>query len=998
MSPCDILTSRDRFRQQPPPDLPQARYGELEGCFGVLVTLYHIRKLLSSHGIKPAFEMLDEKLHQGSFARLMSRDEDLLKAKLLMQQNMSHGAPSPKLSKMLEVLIDHFKTKDSLNSRVIIFSNFRGSVRDIMSALRSIQEYVKATEFIGQSSGKSLKGQSQKVQQAVLEKFRAGGYNVIVATSIGEEGLDIMEVDLVICFDANISPLRMIQRMGRTGRKHEGRVVVLACEGSELRGYLRKQANSKVMNKHLRNGGTTSFNFHSSPRMIPHVYKPEVQVAELSIQQFVPRAKKVFEDQSMETSSYMAKLTDSESHLIARYFNSSQEDAWRTSLIAFPHFQAFPSRVYRVVHSFRTRMLVDAMQLLQDVSCSKDYKDFDILDRACSDQQAREAAKLSSQLHVGSPVSDMNMCSNVAVDCKGGGFNVNEENMAEVKIEGNGCKQRSRTDSLTHAFLFDSGYVSVDCLGKVEVSSVPHFPWILFSQETCGSPSKTGHSFHSIQDPVQFRDSEEAYDLSVAQVEFNGDVEARSTTRNIVSASVKDLITNKTSPLQFCMRKSSEERGSYGSPKLVHELCVSPRNVEFSPRLTNYIESGVVPESPVNHVDMAGAAGDYLTVPDLLSTPEAHTGLTENLHQNIAASNKRETGIKKVPSVSKNGNQTPETKVDDMAPVCKSNTLSLEETRPQVEKPDTCFPEDPQLSSGGVSESIEPKRKLKRLRKHGDLHTDRPLDFLNQKIVCNLNFMTSSSGSHHIQIKGKRGKKQGLNDAKIFIEEEAEVSSDVSVSDDEEDQQETNSCDSFIDDKLHPTAANTQTEEGRVDMMAIYRRSLLSQSPMERTVETSADVSLDSVAQRDDSASTSGAPSLQTPVLDSTARNKKSVCLISPNVTSHPMQCRTVGSSHEHESVTGNRKRKSILYEAGCLPIHNLESEFSVHSKTPRQDSIMQVQVDRATETISSMFDEPKALENGNMFDEDSFFDAIDLDEVEEQASRLLRSKSEGSV
>lgn len=59
------------------------------------------------------------------------------------------------------------------------------------------------------------------------QKFRAGGFNVIVATSIGEEGLDIMEVDLVICFDANVSPLRMIQRMGRTGRKNNGRVDIL---------------------------------------------------------------------------------------------------------------------------------------------------------------------------------------------------------------------------------------------------------------------------------------------------------------------------------------------------------------------------------------------------------------------------------------------------------------------------------------------------------------------------------------------------------------------------------------------------------------------------------------------------------------------------------------------------------------------------------------------------------------------------------------------------
>jgi fanconi anemia group M protein len=99
-------------------------------------------------------------------------------------------------------------------------------------------------------TGKQLKGQTQKTQQTILQvsnrnscslfalvspshllyclqKFRSGVYNVLVATSIGEEGLDIIEVDLVICFDANVSPLRMIQRMGRTGRKHDGQVDIL---------------------------------------------------------------------------------------------------------------------------------------------------------------------------------------------------------------------------------------------------------------------------------------------------------------------------------------------------------------------------------------------------------------------------------------------------------------------------------------------------------------------------------------------------------------------------------------------------------------------------------------------------------------------------------------------------------------------------------------------------------------------------------------------------
>ncbi|MCO5547417.1 hypothetical protein L7F22_000866 [Adiantum nelumboides] len=60
---------------------------------------------------------------------------------------------------------------------------------------------------IANLDGKSSKGQSQKVQQQVLQKFRMGGFNTIVATSIVEEGLDIMEVDLVICFDANVQTI-----------------------------------------------------------------------------------------------------------------------------------------------------------------------------------------------------------------------------------------------------------------------------------------------------------------------------------------------------------------------------------------------------------------------------------------------------------------------------------------------------------------------------------------------------------------------------------------------------------------------------------------------------------------------------------------------------------------------------------------------------------------------------------------------------------------------
>jgi Fanconi anemia group M protein len=67
----------------------------------------------------------------------------------------------------------------------------------------------------------------------VMEKFKAGGYNTLISTCVGEEGLDIGEVDLIVCFDAHKSPIRLVQRMGRTGRQREGRIVMLVTEGKE---------------------------------------------------------------------------------------------------------------------------------------------------------------------------------------------------------------------------------------------------------------------------------------------------------------------------------------------------------------------------------------------------------------------------------------------------------------------------------------------------------------------------------------------------------------------------------------------------------------------------------------------------------------------------------------------------------------------------------------------------------------------------------------------
>jgi Fanconi anemia group M protein len=102
----------------------------------------------------------------------------------------------------------------------MIFSQYKESVYEITEML-SVHDEIKAMEFVGQSGVNGThKAVTQKEQLQVVKKFREGGYNTLVSTCVGEEGLDIGEVDLIICYDSQKSPIRLIQRMGRTGRNY----------------------------------------------------------------------------------------------------------------------------------------------------------------------------------------------------------------------------------------------------------------------------------------------------------------------------------------------------------------------------------------------------------------------------------------------------------------------------------------------------------------------------------------------------------------------------------------------------------------------------------------------------------------------------------------------------------------------------------------------------------------------------------------------------------
>jgi Fanconi anemia group M protein len=134
--------------------------------------------------------------------------------------------------------------------RVIVFTESRDTAESLTEFLG---EHFDTHRFVGQADAGESKGMTQTAQQEVLDAFRAGGFDVLVSTSVAEEGLDVPEVDLVLFYEPVPTAIRSIQRKGRTGRQTEGRVVVLIAEETRDEAFFWKaQHEEDRMREELR--------------------------------------------------------------------------------------------------------------------------------------------------------------------------------------------------------------------------------------------------------------------------------------------------------------------------------------------------------------------------------------------------------------------------------------------------------------------------------------------------------------------------------------------------------------------------------------------------------------------------------------------------------------------------------------------------------------------------------------------------------------------------
>ncbi|KAG8685641.1 3'-5' DNA helicase [Ceratobasidium sp. 395] len=139
--------------------------------------------------------------------------------------------PHPKLQMLNELLGEHLISEASDETRALVLTGFRANVDEVVAHLNANGHDIRASSFIGQTGG--INGLNQKEQATTISHFRSGKLNVLVMTSINE-GLDIGEIDLVVCYDARGAPTHVPKLIGQ---KRGVKFIVLLAKGREERSW-----------------------------------------------------------------------------------------------------------------------------------------------------------------------------------------------------------------------------------------------------------------------------------------------------------------------------------------------------------------------------------------------------------------------------------------------------------------------------------------------------------------------------------------------------------------------------------------------------------------------------------------------------------------------------------------------------------------------------------------------------------------------------------------
>jgi len=240
------------------------------------LSLYHAQELIESQHIYSLKHYLEEisRSELRSHKTIASTPDFRNLVRMVNQCTVDHS----KVDALASTLEAHFAEKPG--DRVLVFANIRATAEVLVDRLRD--RGYRAALFIGRAEGKHGPRMSQEEQMRTLKAFREGVYNVLVATSVGEEGLDIPECGLVVFYEPAVSGIRYIQRRGRTGRKLPGKAVILVTDKTVDEYYFREgYRRARRMDKILQQASQKTVKIErKAPRPPPGTQWPWTKTVE----------------------------------------------------------------------------------------------------------------------------------------------------------------------------------------------------------------------------------------------------------------------------------------------------------------------------------------------------------------------------------------------------------------------------------------------------------------------------------------------------------------------------------------------------------------------------------------------------------------------------------------------------------------------------------------------------------------------------------------------
>ncbi len=223
----DLLSLQSRFAQEIKNKNQIAYYGI--SLTAQAIKLEHAITILETQGIKPLNKYFEKLESEDTKASKIILNDNLIKKAVKLSKKLT-DFNHPKLTKLSEIIAEEL-TKNP-NSKIIVFANYRFTVDELVSFLKNIP-HAKPIKLVGQKEGLT-----QKQQAEVIKEFDEGNYNILITTSIGEEGINIPKgAELAVFYEPIPSEIRSIQRKGRVGRIKVGNVIFLITKSTKDEAY-----------------------------------------------------------------------------------------------------------------------------------------------------------------------------------------------------------------------------------------------------------------------------------------------------------------------------------------------------------------------------------------------------------------------------------------------------------------------------------------------------------------------------------------------------------------------------------------------------------------------------------------------------------------------------------------------------------------------------------------------------------------------------------------